>query len=166
MKQPLRSTLIALAAALFALPAAADDAETSATTTYRLFVDAFSRGQIDAALQHFSDDARVTAGPGCTPVLPCIGREAIRERYLLALMARRAGPPLADQRFDGQSLRTRGEASFVIGPDGSVTRLIGGHVFGFAGGRIASLQYVLDLADADTARFLAQSASAERTAQR
>ena len=121
---------------------------------YFSFVHWVSVGRADLAAEQFCEDAIVIAGPGCTPAVPCIGRDAIRRRYIKPLLARRTQLPLLDQRFDGQSLRTRGETIVQSDPRGGVVRLLGGHVFEFRGGLIRSLRVELDLRDSATAAFV------------
>jgi hypothetical protein len=130
-------------------PAAASEVDT-----YRLYIDAYSRGKIDEAVQFFAADAIVTVGPMCSRDSPCIGRAAIRERYLRVLLARGTPPPVTDQRFDGRWMRTRGESNYLMGADGSVVRLLGGHVFELSGRSIASLHYEFDREDPGTLRYL------------
>jgi hypothetical protein len=122
---------------------------------YRRFVDAVSRGDAEEALRYFTDDAIVIAGRDCIAALPCVGKAAIGARYLPPLVAHRTAPPLNDQRFDGKRLRTRGEVTLVIDPDGGVTKLLGGHVFEFRDGRISSLRFEFDASDPPTAAYLA-----------
>lgn len=143
-------------------PAVADAQapELSPTDVYREYVDAFSRGLIDEALAYFADDAVVVAGPACSGGNPCIGKAAIRQRYLEVLIARRLPAPASDQRYDGVRLRTHGEEVRLITADGTVVRLMAGHTFEFGGGRITALRFALDTNDAATAAFLEQAASA------
>lgn len=155
------SLLVAAAAA-----AQTGDVGTEPATVYRKYVDAYSRGQVDEALGYFAADAVVTAGAGCTPARPCVGKAAIRERYLAVLIARKVGAPITDQRSDGRRfLRTHGEVTTVVQPDGTVVRLKGGHTFEFRDGRLVALGYALDATDAETAGFLADLAAAARVAR-
>ena len=162
-------TVLAAATLGLAVVATASNAcetGTDPATLYRGYVDAYSRGSINEALSYFADDAIVTAGAGCTPARPCVGKAAIRERYLAALMARKVGAPLTDQRSDGRRfLRTRGEVTTVTKPDGAMVRLRGGHTFEFCSGRLVALDYAFDGNDAETASFLADIAAAARVAR-
>jgi hypothetical protein len=121
---------------------------------YFCFVHWVSMGNTDLALQQFTDDAVVVAGPLCTQLKPCVGKDAIRVRYLSALNTGQAPLPLSDQRFDGRTLRTHGETIFQADPQGRVAVLRGGHAFDFRDGRIASLHVELDLGDPPTAAFI------------
>lgn len=127
----------------------------SPITSYYNLVYAVSIGQSDAAIAQFNEDAIVVAGTRCTLRAPCIGKAAIKDRYLDELIARNANAPFLDQRFDGTRLTTHGEISFASTCGGKVMRLMGGHVFEFRDGLIASLTHVYDGTDAQTARFLA-----------
>lgn len=111
------------------------------------------RGRDDLASGQFSDDAVVIAGPDCTSLAPCVGKAAIRDRYIRSLRAGRTPLPLLDQRFNGESLRTHGESLPQQGPRG-VVRVRGGHVFEFRNGLIQSLRVELDASDPATAAFI------------
>jgi len=127
----------------------------SPITSYYNLVYAVSIDQSDAAIAQFTEDAIVMAGTRCTLRTPCVGKAAIKGRYLDDLIARSANAPFLDQRFDGARLTTHGEISFASTCGGKVMRLVGGHVFEFRDGLSASLTHVYDGTDAQTARFLA-----------
>src|SRR5262245_20820535 len=57
-----------------------------------------SVGRLDAAAGSFADDAIVVVAPACPAHAPCIGRAAIRERYLSRIARRSAEQPFVDQR--------------------------------------------------------------------
>lgn len=134
-------------------PAAPEPA--SPISAYFYFVHGIADSRIDLALSQFAEDAQVQAGPGCTRDAPCIGKAAIRSKYLAALLAGRAVLPLRDQRFDGETLRTHGETLVPGMPLTGVTRLRGGHVFEFRAGLIRALWVELDSSDAQTALYMA-----------
>jgi len=155
----LASLLKVTAVALCMVKGQVASAETfdllSPITAYYNLVYAISIGQSDAAIAQFSENAIVVAGTKCTVHEPCVGKAAIRDRYLDDLIGRNASAPFLDQRFDGNRLTTRGEISFASACGGKVMKLVGGHVFEFRDGLIASLTYVYDSTDAQTARFVA-----------
>lgn len=140
--------------------------EPSPVQPYYDLVHWVSIGHIDAALEQFADDATVVAGPNCTREAPCVGKAAIRERYLADLLARGVGAPMSDQRFDGERLRTRGEVVRELSPHECATRLIGGHSFEFQHGRIATLRFEFDITDPQTAAFVARRAAETALARR
>lgn len=127
--------------------------EVSPVRAYLYFVHWVSVGRDDLASGQFSDDAVVIAGPDCTSLAPCVGKAAIRDRYIRSLRAGRTPLPLLDQRFNGESLRTHGESLPQQGPRG-VVRVRGGHVFEFRNGLIQSLRVELDASDPATAAFI------------
>lgn len=149
----LSTTLAAAAAAV--LPAlavaAADDALP--VLSYVRYEDAFNRGQIDAALEQFTDDALVIAGPVCTPQAPCVGKAAIREGLLARFVAVNIAVRIREIQFDGQHLRTRVEISHDGLRKAGFARVIGNDNLEFRGGKIASLIFVLDRSDGQTLRF-------------
>jgi hypothetical protein len=155
--QAIRNLLIRLAPLLAAAPCACANA-ASPVLPYDNFVHWVSTGRLDLALEQFAQDAVVVAGPDCTEQMPCVGRAAIRQRYLAALEAGRAQLPLRDQRLEGQRLRTRDETIRQAVPHESVTRQRGGHSCEFRNGRIASLRVEYDTGDLRTAAFVAQKA--------
>ena len=165
---PRLTTLLALLLGISALPAAgpcaADDA--ASIRAYYYFLHWMSVDRPDLALEQFAEGAVVVAGPGCTQSTPCIGKAAIQAGYFGALNARRVSLPMRDQRFDGQQLRTRGEAIVHEEPGERVERLRGGYVFEFRDGKIASLQVELDTSDPVTAAFVARRASEPALARR
>lgn len=144
-----------LAAATVALPLAAiaapDDAQP--VLSYVRYEDAFNRGQIDAALEQFTDDALVIAGPVCTPQAPCVGKAAIREGLLARFVAVNIAVRIREIQFDGTHLRTRVEISHDGLRKAGYTRVLGNDNLEFRGGKIASLIFVLDRSDGQTLRF-------------
>lgn len=148
------SGLLAIAGPLLASPSAADDTPSPMQTYFDL-IHAVSTGRLDLALAQFSQTAVLIAGPRCTEDEPCVGRP-ILERYLAACRPPACALPLADQRFDGVRLTTRGEAVGGHRLDHGAPRLWGGHVFEFRNGCITSLRVELDPGDAQTAAFIAQ----------
>lgn len=161
----LATAATAVAQTFAGLPARAAG-EVSPVQPYYDFVHWVSLARIDAALEQFADDATVVAGPSCTQEAPCVGKAAIRERYLASLLARRVGAPVNDQRFDGERLRTHREVVRELSPHECATRLIGGHSFEFRHGRIASLRFELDVTDPQTAAFVARRAAEAVLARR
>ena len=117
----------------------ANDAKSPVLAYYYLLHWA-SLGDADRALAQFADEAIVVAGPLCTQEDPCIGRTAIRERYIVPLIARPGALPVNDAQFDGRRLRTRGDVLRTPPPPSGVEHPVGGHVFEFGDGRITSLR--------------------------
>lgn len=144
-----------LVVALLALPPGARAA--SPVDAYYYFVHWMSMSRTDLALEQFTDDAIVVAGPACVQSSPCIGKAAIQAGYLTALQRKQVPLPLQDQRFDGRWLRTRGETILQYVPGEAAVRLRGGYVFAFRDGLIASVHTELeDLSDRTTALIVEQ----------
>jgi len=156
----------ALAITASAAPHAAAAEAGSPVQSYYDLVYWVSLGRTDEAVEQFTEQASVIAGPDCTREAPCVGRKAIRERYIAELLKRNTGAPLSDQRFDGEYLRTYGEVVGGPSPLECTTRLIGGHSFGFDRGRIASVRFELDTSDPQTAAFVARRSAEAATARR
>lgn len=149
-------TTLSLSCLLTALagPAAAAPDDALAVLSYVRYEDAFNRGQIDAALEQFTDDAIVIAGPACTAETPCIGKAAIREGLLARFTAVGIAVRIREIQFDGTHLRTRVEISTEPIRKAGYTRVVGNDNLEFRNGRIASLIFVLDRSDGQTLRWL------------
>ena len=68
--------------------------------------------RLDAAAALFADDAIVIVDPACPAQAPCIGRAAIRDRYLTRIARQAAEQPLVDQRLDGATLYAHDARSY------------------------------------------------------
>jgi hypothetical protein len=130
--------MAATASTYAAIPPMAYDPEPGLHSYYYLLYG-ISAGDIEAAADQFTEDAIVIAGSQCTPAVPCVGRPAIRERYLAALISRQAVMPLAEQRFDGARLTVHGEWPELNPATGRTRRGAGTYTFEFRNGRIALL---------------------------
>src|SRR5262252_2689365 len=78
-----------LAASVFVLgTASATAAEPgSPTSAYYWLAHWVSVGNLDAAAAQFAEGAVVIVAPSCPPEAPCVGRAAIRQRYLVWIAA-------------------------------------------------------------------------------
>jgi hypothetical protein len=126
--------LLALSGTCFAF------GDKSAMRAYYYFLHSASLGDADQAAAQFADDAVVVAGPLCTHADPCVGRPAIRARYILPLIALHAALPLNGAQFDGRRLRTQGGAPRAPAAPACGWQPVGGHTFEFGDGRITSLR--------------------------
>jgi hypothetical protein len=147
----LATARVAAGATLTLACAAAAGGEPSPIQSYYDFVHWMSMRRPDLALQQFTNDAVVVAGPACTPSAPCVGKEAIRTGYFGALRAGQVSLPVYDQRFDRWQLRTRGEP--VDAGDPLLRRA---YVFEFQRGRIATLKSQPDVGDPAAAALFGQ----------
>jgi hypothetical protein len=148
------AALLAALALLAPLPAAAAPDDAQPVLAYVRYEDTFNRGQIDVALDQFTDDAFVIAGPGCTPQAPCVGKAAIRDGLLARFVAQNIAVRIREVHFDGQYLRSKVEVSFDALRKLGFARLVGNDNLEFRGGKIASLIFVSDRSDGQTLRWL------------
>lgn len=154
MRLHLPSLLAVATLSLQALLASAAADHAQPVLSYVRCEDAFNRGQIDAALEQFTDDALVIAGPVCsTPQAPCVGKAAIREGLLARFVAVNIAVRIREIQFDRTHLRARVEISHDGLRKAGCTRVIGNDNLEFRGGKIASLIFVLDRSDGQTLRF-------------
>lgn len=127
-----------------ALGMAAVSGAPSPVRPYYEFVHWMAMARPDLALEQFAEDAVVVAGPQCTSEAPCIGRAAIRERYLVDLAQRRAVLPLKVQGFDGRQVHTRDGPVVHAEFDGQPVRWQSGHAITLRDDRIVALHVEWD----------------------
>lgn len=153
---PIRAwaTAAAWAAMSAVAPAAAAPDDALPILTYARYEDAFNRGQIDTALEQFTDDALVIAGPGCTAKAPCIGKTAIREGLFVRFVAAKLGITVREVTWDGSTLRTRVELTSDPITKAGLGRIVGSDSIQFRDGKIASLVYQPDPRDGPTHRWM------------
>lgn len=154
MTRPLIRLLPPLLAAFVAAPATAAPDDALGLLSYLRYEDAFNRGQVDTALEQFTDDAVVIAGPGCTAEAPCVGKAAIREHLLARFVAAGIAVRIREIHADGNHLRTRVEILTEPMRKAGYTRVVGSDSVELRNGRIAGLVFVLDRSDGQTLRWL------------
>lgn len=113
---------------------------------------ALNRGDADAALEVFAEDARVT-GAECET--PCEGAAEIREGFLEPEIADGARVLLTDMDEEGNQVNARFRVRSDSLREAGVRRLVGPVTFTFDNGHVAALDIGLDETDPETARFLA-----------
>ena len=153
-RTPATAALAGLVAMLVAAPATAAPDDALPVLTYARYEDAFNRGQIDTALEQFTDDAVVIAGPGCTAKAPCVGKAAIREGLFVPFVANRLGVRVRQLVWDGVELRTRVELTSDPITKAGIGRIVGSDSIQFRDGKIASLVYRPDPQDGPTYRWM------------
>jgi len=127
---------VVLAATAYGTAHATEPAEP--TAAYYWFSYWLSIGNLEAAARQFAADAFVVVAPSCPAQAPCVGRAAIRDRYLARIARLAAERPVLDQRLEGTTLRAHDERSY-----GGVDR----YAFELRDGAIVSLtfgQHVFD----------------------
>src|SRR5882724_10550037 len=112
------------------LSAAAGEAD-SPIKPYYDFIYYTSVGDVERALAQFADDAAIVFGPSCSVASPCVGKAAIKERYIVPMVRGRQSLPLAE-RYDGRRMHARGSAPAHRLPDRQI--------FEFRDGRIAAVR--------------------------
>jgi hypothetical protein len=138
MSATMLQPFIAIVAALGAASAATGS--PSAVRPYYEFVHWMATGRPDLALAQFAEDAVVIAGPQCTAASPCVGHEAIRDRYLADLVRGHAVLPLKVLAFDGHTVHTREGPSVRADFDGQPASWQAGHAITLKGDRIVALR--------------------------
>jgi len=129
------------AAALMALGTGAANASDGPVDAYFWFSYWVSIGRLDAAADRFAADAVVIVAPACPARAPCVGRDAIRERYLARIARFVKERPLIDQRLVGTTLYAHDERSYRNVVTGVVDARAGRYAFVLRGGLIASLTF-------------------------
>ncbi len=160
-----RTLAAACCAAWLAAPAVAAPDDALAVLSYVKYEDAFNRGQVETALEQFTDDASVVAGPACTAQKPCIGKAAIREGLLQRFIAANIGVTVRELSFDGAQIRTRVEITNDVVRQRGFKRIVGSDTIQVRDGKIASLVFKADASDEETGRYLQAQAAAVAAAQ-
>jgi hypothetical protein len=155
----LTARALAASAAILALGASmsavAGDLHARGVEPYYGFVHWVSMGELDRAARQFAPDARVIAGPGCTVIAPCVGRDAIERHYLPKLRSGALPLPVTDQRYDGQALTTRGDRLDITSAGEAPQRVRMWHRIEMGPTGITSLRLEFDASDPATVQWLA-----------
>jgi ketosteroid isomerase-like protein len=154
-------TLKSLAAAagfialLAVLPVGGGVAQGGPEDVQQQLLTALSRGDIDAALALFTDDAVIDSPTGVCMDKPCVGKAAIRKdlERVAADRTRRVTP--LSTYSAGNVLVTRFEARSAVIQSAGVDRIVLWGIREMRDGKIASIRCCLpDRTDAQTARFV------------
>jgi hypothetical protein len=154
-----RIAVAALATLLFSVANAMGP--ESPIKAYYWFSYWVSVGNLDAAAAQFAEGAIVVAGPSCPPENPCVGRAAIRARYVAWVVRHAAARPVIDQRLDRETLYAHDARSYRTRFTNVDDWREGGYTIEFREGRIESLVFGGRNEEAATAyRALARRTSA------
>lgn len=150
---------VALAAGLAALVvlavSAAVTAQSSNEEVQQQLLTALARGDVNAAMALFTDDAVVDSQSGLCTDAPCVGKTAIRKdlERVVADKTRRVTP--LDTYVAGNVLVTRFEARSSTIQGAGVDRVILWGIRQMRDGKIAAIRCCLpERSDSQTARFL------------
>lgn len=149
-------SLSATVALILASASALADGGPDAGTVHRVHKAAINRGDVPAAMSYLSDDVRYVAGPNCTAAAPCVGTAAAWKGFVEMAVGRRMliVPDAAQLPKLLDAYRTRVEVSWPgIADTAGVQRIVGIDAYTVREGRIASLTFTPDLADAPTAAY-------------
>ncbi len=138
-----------------ALPASADRL-TDTETAYRAHKAAIVRGDLQAAMIGLSDDVIYVAGPACLPSKPCVGKDAARENFVARAIDQKmqiVPAAVSSAGDDGASVRTRAEVSWPGIDKLGIQRIVGIDTVIMRDGKIASVIFVPDMADEQTAKL-------------
>lgn len=121
----------------------------------RQLFDALERGDIDAALALFTDDAVIDSQSGDCARAPCVGRAAIRKDLLRYLADPSRRVSLIDTHVAGNVLVTRFEARSATMQRAGVERIVLWGIREMRGDKIATSRCCLpERTDPQTIRFL------------
>ena len=143
------------ALAIMAAGAAGGLAQADPVIVEQQLLDALARGDVQAAVALFTEDAVIDSESGLCAKSPCVGKAAIQkdfERYV-ADKSRRATP--LKTYVSGDVMVTRFEARSANIQKAGVDRIILWGIREFRGDKISSSRCCLpDRTDSQTARFL------------
>ncbi len=116
---------------------------------------AFRRGDIAAVMAVFTDDA-VFEGFGLCAAAPCVGKAAIQKEFERQLADKYADTTTSGSaRVSGDTFTSRIEIVSDSIKAAGVERIMATTTSVVKGDKISSIRYVLDLSDAQTAKFAA-----------
>ena len=115
---------------------------------------ALARGDVDAALAFYADDAVIQGGRGCTGLSPCIGKAAIRKHLEGRLKRKSRKNTLIADYPSGNVLTRRLERRDEQTRKAGVERIIGWSITGVRGGKILFRHRFREVSDPQTLRFL------------
>ncbi len=115
------------------------------------FYDARNRGDIDAALAFWADDA-VQDGAGCWP--PCVGKAAIRKRLDRHVNEIKLTRTIIASYPSGNIVTQRLETRHKFSRDAKLDRIICWSIWEVKAGKLVYLRHVHDRTDPQTARFI------------
>ena len=114
--------------------------------------NALNRGDVDAILAFFADDAVVEAGPVCNRT-PCVGKAAIRKR-IERMVKRKAKDTIIAIYPSGNVVTSRVEHRMSHLPQSGVERIVKWSIHEIKGGKIVSLRNFWERSDPQTAGWL------------
>jgi hypothetical protein len=119
-------------------------------------LDTLARGDVQAALALFTDDAVIDTESGLCATAPCVGKAAIQKDFERYVMDKSRRVTTLNSYTSGNVLVTRFEARSAVIKRAGVDRIILWGIREMRGDKIASSRCCLpDRTDAQTARFLA-----------
>lgn len=114
--------------------------------------EAVNRGDVDAVMATFADDAVVVRGARCPDIQPCVGKAAILRQVLLE-RENQIRFTIVSLSVAGDTLTASAEVRGVGPTSGGAERVIQVHTVTFSGDKIARFTSEFDLSDPLTAAF-------------
>ncbi len=111
---------------------------------------AIARGDVDAALALYVDDAALEGIPACRT--PCVGKAAIRKALELRVKSKVKNTTIASYP-SGNVLTTRNETRTKGTRKAGVDRIIRWDIIVGKGGKIVSVRSLFEFSDPQTARY-------------
>lgn len=141
------------------LAAASGSRAADAQDVIERYIGAINGGNVDSALDTFTDDASLVAGPDCTAQEPCTGKAQIRKRFLEPMIAQHLR--LRSTAFEGGPglMRVGLKLQLDEFKQNGFDVLKGTDEVRLRDGRIASVLFQFDTSDPPTAEFLKIMAS-------
>ncbi len=115
------------------------------------YFDARARGDLDAALALWADDAVIDGGGRCRKS-PCVGKAAIRKRFEYLAKVKAKVNPVATYA-SGNVVTIRLEVRHNLTQKAGVERVINWNIYEVKGGKIVSQRTLKERTDPQTARY-------------
>lgn len=146
---------LVVAAFILAAGAGGAIAQADPIKVQQQLLDALARGDVQAAMSLFTEDAVIDSESGFCAKAPCVGKPAIQKDFERYVADKSRHVTLLNTYVSGDVLVTRFEARSANIQKSGAERIILWGIREFRGDKIASSRCCLpDRTDAQTARFL------------
>ncbi len=135
-------------------------AQSDTVAIVEKYRNALNRGDVDAVLALFADDAVVEAGPVCNRT-PCVGKAAIRKRIEL-MVKMKAKNTITANYPSGNVVTSLVEHRMNQLPQAGVERIKFWAIYEIKGDKILSLRSIRERSDPQTARYFKWRAEQRR----
>ena len=151
MKMKMCTILSLLLVSVLAIASTTAVAQDDAMAVLKKYDDARARGDVDAVLALFANDAVIDGGGQCWNS-PCVGKAAIGKRFALLPKGSKTTP--ISTYPSGNVVTRRVEVRPATLQEAGLDRLIHWQIYEIKDGLIVSVRHVRERTDPQTARYI------------